>query len=90
MEQSRQCKTYATIYTQVLVIRKAKKFHLNMGMKREDEKNQAYKTQMLLKIKLVTEHITCEVSGRDTYLQFSQSPCIKRILETLTWNGEKR
>lgn len=43
---------------------------------------------MLLKIKLVTEHITCEVSGRDTYLQYSWSPCIKRILETLTWNGK--
>lgn len=58
-------------------------------MKREDEKIKPIKTQMLLKIKLVTEHIACEVSGRDTYLQFSRSPCIKRNVGNFNMEWKK-
>lgn len=52
-------------------------------MEEEKMKKQACKTQMLLKIQLVTVHIIVKVSGRDTYLQFSHTACIKKELGKL-------
>lgn len=83
---SQAVQTQILLYTyklKVLVISSNTYPHCDLGMEEEKMKKQACKTQMLLKNQLVTVHIIVKVSGRDTYLQFSHTACIKKELGKL-------